>query len=60
MMFPPYTFGPEYLIREEDSNRTRVVNANEREKLMGLHSGLHLSPIQEGPEGCGGREEAGN
>ena len=50
MMFPPYTFGPEYLIREEDSNRTRVVNANEREKLMGYTQGYTLALFKKAPK----------
>ena len=50
MMFPPYTFCPEYLIREEDSNRTRVVNANEREKLMGYTQGYTLALFKKAPK----------
>ena len=49
MMFPPYTYCPEYLMREVDGDRTRVVNANEREVLMGFRRGYTLALFKKAP-----------
>ena len=39
MMFPPYTCKPEFLVRERSSGKKRVLNADERESLMGYRKG---------------------
>ena len=50
MMFPPYTYSPEYLVREKDGEATRVVNAQEREALMGFRPGYTLALFKKAPE----------
>ena len=39
MMFPPYTFKPEFLVRNRETGAQRVLNADEREALMGYRKG---------------------
>ena len=43
MMFPPYTYAPEYLMRETSGDRSRVASAEEREVLMGFSRGYTLA-----------------
>ena len=43
MMFPPYTYAPEYLMREVSSGKSRVASAEEREVLMGFSRGYTLA-----------------
>lgn len=39
MMFPPYTYKPEFLMRERSTGKKRVATADEREALMGYQKG---------------------
>ena len=43
MMYPPYTFKPEFLFRNEASGESRVANSSEREVLMGYKRGYTLA-----------------
>ena len=43
MMYPPYTFKPEFLFRNEASGISRVAKASEREMLMGFKRGYTLA-----------------
>ena len=43
MMYPPYTFRPEFLFRNEATGESRVANASEREMLMGFKRGYTLA-----------------
>ena len=48
MMFPPYTFKPEFLMRERSTGKKRVASAVEREALMGYQKGYTKAPFSEG------------
>ena len=53
MMFPPYTFKPEFLMREVSTGKKRVVNADERESLMGYRKGYTKALFKKAAEGDG-------
>ena len=53
MMFPPYTYKAEFLVRERASGKKRVVNANEREGLMGYRKGYTKALFKKAPQGEG-------
>ena len=49
MMFPPYTFLPQYLFRQESGDKSRVANAEEREILMGYKKGYTRALFKKAP-----------
>ncbi len=49
MMFPPYTYLPQYLFREIGTTWNRVANADEREALMGYRKGYTKALFKKSP-----------
>ena len=57
MKFPPYTYLPQFLMREKDGEGSRVASANEREVLMGFQRGYTKALFKKRPEGSQERED---